>query len=270
MDPKTLQAVATIADPVERLRRLHQLSTTQQSYVGELARMRREAIAEAQESGLTQGQIAERLGVSPGRVSQMRKAPARPPVAPAASTEPRPRVLVQRALPTEPATRGSKSLYLTEAAQQGLAPERKMLYTGPEPASEHVAAALEVETGDEVLARRKSFTADGVPVRVATSYFRLDVSQGTPLEHPEFVLPTLQDAIEKLGHVFGHATETLTARPPTPFEADELDLDSGEWIVQVLRISYNTESTPFTCWRPFVRPAGHVFPIGQVAGSDHF
>lgn len=270
MDPKTLQEAASIADPVERLRRLHQLSTTQQSYVGELARLRREAIAQAQEAGMTQGEIAERLGVSPGRVSQMKKASAHPPIAPTASTAPRPRVLVQRALPTEPATRGSKSLYLTEATKQGLKPERKMLYTGPEPASEHVAAALEVETGDDVMARRKSFTADGVPVRVATSYFRLDVSEGTPLAHPEFVLPTLQDAIEKLGHRFSHATETLAARPPTQFEGEALDLDSGEWVVQVLRISYNTGGMPIHLLETICAASRHVFPIGQVAGSDHF
>jgi GntR family transcriptional regulator len=51
-----------------------------------------------------------------------------------------PKVIAQHALPTEPSMRGSKSLYLTEAQQQGLRPDRRMLYIGLEPASEHIAA----------------------------------------------------------------------------------------------------------------------------------
>jgi hypothetical protein len=36
----------------------------------------------------------------------------------------------------------------------------------------------------------------------------------------------------------------LTARPPTRFEAGTLELDPGEWVVQVLRASYSSEDTP--------------------------
>jgi hypothetical protein len=40
------------------------------------------------------------------------------------------------------------------------------------------------------------------------------------------------------------AEERLTARPPTRFEAGTLELDPGEWVVQVLRASYSSEDTP--------------------------
>jgi hypothetical protein len=43
--------------------------------------------------------------------------------------------------------------------------------------------------------------------------------------------PSLQAA---LGYAFGHAEANLVARPPTAFEAETLQLDPGEWIVQVL------------------------------------
>ena len=65
------------------------------------------------------------------------------------------RVVVRRAIPTEPAVRGSASLFLTEAARQGVRADRRMLYVGPEPAPAHVAEALRVEPGTEVIARRK-------------------------------------------------------------------------------------------------------------------
>lgn len=268
MDLRTLRDIAAIADPIERARAISRAMTEQQGLTEEAARVRRGAIAEAREAGHTLEEIAKAIGVSPGRVSQMRKGPAakapEPPV-----TE-GPRVMVQRALPTDPATRGSVSLFLVEAERQGIRPDRMMLYIGLEPASEHVAACLHVEPGDDVIARRKMMTANEVPVRIATSHFRADLFGGTRIAEPEFVKPSLQAAITALGYSFGHAEETLTARPATRFEADTLELDPGEWVVQVLRASYSSESTPVHVLETICAATRHIFPIGQVGGADEF
>ncbi|WP_240197492.1 GntR family transcriptional regulator [Nonomuraea lactucae] len=181
-----------------------------------------------------------------------------------------PRVLVRRSLPTEPAVRGSESLFLAEAEQQGLQAGRRMLYVGPEPAGDQVAACLRVAPGTGVIARRKMMTAGGVPVRIATSYFRLDLFGGTRLAEPGFVRPSLQSALTALGHAFGHAEETLTARPPTPFERETLELEPGEWIVQVLRAGYSTDGTPVHVLETVCAATRHVFTIRQVSGSDEF
>nr|SBO98974.1 Transcriptional regulator, GntR family [Nonomuraea gerenzanensis] len=181
-----------------------------------------------------------------------------------------PRVLVRRALPTEPAVRGSASLFLSEAQRQGLKAGRRMLYVGLEPAGDQVAACLRVEPGTDVVARRKMMTANDVPVRVATSYFRADLFGGTRLAEPEFVRPSLQSALVALGHAFGRAEETLTARPPTGFERETLELDPGEWVVQVLRASYSTEDVPVHVLETICAASRHVFSIAQVAGHDEF
>lgn len=268
MDLKTLRDVAEMSDPVERARILSRLMTEEQGLVTEAAKMRRQAIAEARESGMSLEEIAGRLGVSPGRISQMRKGPAaRAPEGPAF---PAPRVLVQRALPTEPAVRGSKSLFLAEAERQGLKADRRMLYVGLEPASDHVAACLRVEPSAEIVARRKMMTANDVPVRIATSYFRADLFGDTRLAEPEFVQPSLQSALIALGYTFGHAEENLTARPPTPFERETLELEPGEWVVQVLRASYSAEGTPIHVLETICAANRHIFPIGQVSGYDEF
>ncbi|GAB3464720.1 hypothetical protein GCM10027570_52750 [Streptomonospora sediminis] len=269
MDARTLHDIAAISDPVERARAASAAMAGLQGQSVELSRIRRGAIVAAQDSGMRQDEIARLLGVTPGRVSQMKKAGDGEHRAPSGPVEPRPRVLVERGLPTPPTVRGSKSLYVTEADRQGLTPERKMLYVGQEPSSDHVAAALRVEPGDAVIARRKMFWANEVPVRIATSFFRVDVGEGTRLDGEGFVLPTLQDAIEDLGHRFGHATETLTVRPPTPYEADLLDA-AGEWVVQILRVSVSTEDTPIHALETICAASRHTFPIGQVAGSDQF
>ncbi|POM26236.1 HTH-type transcriptional repressor DasR [Actinomadura rubteroloni] len=268
MDLRTLGEIAAIADPIERARAVSRAMTEQQGLTEEAARVRRGAIAEARENGHSLEEIARALGVTPGRVSQMRKGPAAK--APAPSVSQGPRVLVQRALPTDPATRGSVSLFLVEAERQGIRPDRRMLYVGLEPASEHVAACLRVDAGDEIVARRKLMLANDVPVRIATSYFRADLFAQTRLAEPEFVKPSLQAAIEALGYTFGHAEETLTARPATRFEADTLELDPGEWVVQVLRASYSTEGTPIHTLETICAATRHIFPIGQVGGLDEF
>lgn len=145
-----------------------------------------------------------------------------------------------------------------------------MLYIGLEPASDHVAHALRVQPGDELVARRKVMLANDVPVRITTSYFRADKFSDTRMSEPEFVRPSLQSALAELGYHFGRAEEFLIARPSTLFERDTLDLHPGEWVVQILRTSYSTEDTPVHALETICAATRHLFPIDQVAGADEF
>ncbi|MFD1544175.1 UTRA domain-containing protein [Nonomuraea guangzhouensis] len=145
-----------------------------------------------------------------------------------------------------------------------------MLYVGLEPASDHVAACLRVGPGAEIVARRKMMVANDVPVRIVTSYFCADLFGDTRLAEPEFMQPSFQSALTALGYTFGHAEENLTARPPTPFERETLELEPSEWIVQVLRASYSTEGTPIHVLETICAANRHIFPIGQVSGCDEF
>ena len=270
MDVRTLREAASIADPLQRAKALDRVMADGAALSVEAARYRRDAIAQARADGLTPQQIAAAIGVSPGRVRQIPPDESVGPMAPAPSEAHAPRVLVQRALPTDPATRGSVSLFLVEAERQGIKADRKMMYIGLEPASEHVATCLRVRNGDEVVARRKLMTANDVPVRIATSYFRADLFGATRMAEPEFVRPTLQAALTDLGYQFGRAEESLTARPPTAFERAALDLEPEEWVVQIVRVSYSTEDTPVHTLETICAATRHVFVIGQVAGADEF
>ncbi|MDD6793471.1 MULTISPECIES: UTRA domain-containing protein [Thermobifida] len=95
------------------------------------------------------------------------------------------------------------------------------------------------------------------------------MAEGTRLAEDGFVLPSLQAAIEELGHRFSRATETLVARPPTLYEADLLEVP-GEWVVQILRVSVSTDDVPIHALETVCAASRHVFTIGQVAGSDQF
>ncbi|MFE0358980.1 sigma factor-like helix-turn-helix DNA-binding protein [Streptomyces nigra] len=69
-----MERVSGTTDPVDRAKAAIDLMARYQSHVNELSRVRREAIEEAQASGLTQAEIAKRLGVSRGRVGQLASA----------------------------------------------------------------------------------------------------------------------------------------------------------------------------------------------------
>lgn len=69
-----MEQVSGIAEPVDRAKAAIDLMATYQGWVLELSRIRREAIEEAQASGMTQAEIAKRLGVSRGRVGQLASA----------------------------------------------------------------------------------------------------------------------------------------------------------------------------------------------------
>ena len=67
------QAVRGIADPIERARQAAELSVIYGQRAAELRRVRIEAVEEAKATGMTQMRIAELLGVSRGRISQIKK-----------------------------------------------------------------------------------------------------------------------------------------------------------------------------------------------------
>ncbi|GAB3207060.1 hypothetical protein GCM10027294_12160 [Marinactinospora endophytica] len=52
-------------------------------------------------------------------------------------------------------------------------------------------------------------------------------------------------------------------------KADLLDI-AGEWVVQVLRVSVSTDDVPIHALETICAATRHVFPIGQVSGSDQF
>lgn len=69
-----LKALAGVPDPVHRAKEAGGLLDRYQAALGELSRIRREAVEEMIAGGMSHGQIAEALGVSRGRVSQLTKA----------------------------------------------------------------------------------------------------------------------------------------------------------------------------------------------------
>ena len=141
---------------------------------------------------------------------------------------------------------------------------------GREPAPAYIAARVGCREGDPVFARRKRMFADEVPVRIATSFFAVELAEGSPLADPQFVPGGLQVALEAMGHRFGRSVETMVARRPTDQERTVLDLDDDDPVVQIVRSSYNTDDQPVHTLETVCAASRHVFHIRPGDRGDVF
>ncbi|MEW2469291.1 GntR family transcriptional regulator [Streptomyces sp. NPDC046994] len=132
--------------------------------------------------------------------------------------------------------RGGKAAYLAESAQSGATAKVSVLYIGPMEAPEEIAARLDVPAGTQVLARRRLYFRNGVPVETATSYLPWDVVKDIPELFAENPGPGgIYARLEADGHIFAEFVETLQARPAAKAEASELALSPGAPVVHLLR-----------------------------------
>ncbi|MFD5429278.1 GntR family transcriptional regulator [Streptomyces sp. NPDC127084] len=132
--------------------------------------------------------------------------------------------------------RGGKAAYLAESARSGATAKVSVLYIGPMEAPEGIAERLDVPVGAQVLARRRLYFRNGVPVETATSYLPWDVVKDIPQLFSENPGPGgIYARLEDDGHVFTEFVETLTARPAAKAEASELALSPGAPVIHLLR-----------------------------------
>ncbi|MFE7380583.1 GntR family transcriptional regulator [Streptomyces zhihengii] len=132
--------------------------------------------------------------------------------------------------------RGGKAAYLAESAQSGATAKVSVLYIGPTEAPQDIAERLDVPAGTQVLARRRLYFRNGVPVETASSYLPWDVVKDIPQLFSENPGPGgIYARLEDDGHVFAEFVETLTARPAAKAEASELALSPGAPVIHLLR-----------------------------------
>ncbi|MFF0271812.1 GntR family transcriptional regulator [Streptomyces sp. NPDC004330] len=132
--------------------------------------------------------------------------------------------------------RGGKAAYLAESAQSGATAKVSVLFIGPMEAPEEIAERLDVEVGTQILARRRLYFRNGVPVETATSYLPWDVVKDIPELFSENPGPGgIYARLEGDGHVFTEFVETLQARPAAKAEASELALSPGAPVIHLLR-----------------------------------
>jgi GntR family transcriptional regulator len=177
------------------------------------------------------------------------------------------RIVVERAIPTDPSVRSSESLFLTETAKQSGLATRELLGVETIAPPAHLA---ELIGPDEVIVRRRLMSVDGVPVRISNSYFPASAPEAQALAGQTFIEGGLQQLFESHGRRFGHARETLTARPPSPEEAELLELHDEIPVVHIVRAAFDAEGRMVHTLESICAADKHVFVVTQMPGDEAF
>jgi GntR family transcriptional regulator len=107
-----------------------------------------------------------------------------------------------------------------------------------------VAEALNIDGPGQVVVRRSTHLADGVPRELEDAYVPMSIAQGTPLMFPDDSHPAVVAELDRLGiHVSG-PSDFLDARPATESEATALGLERRAWVQEITRICYGPDGVP--------------------------
>lgn len=107
------------------------------------------------------------------------------------------------------------------------------------PASKQIAGYLQVAVGEAVAVRRRIRTLDGEPNHISDSYYSMALTQQIPeLLDPADVPQGVIALMASRGLVQDRYVDYLRCRPPTPEEAQMLEIGSGVAALVQTRIGY--------------------------------
>jgi GntR family transcriptional regulator len=134
-----------------------------------------------------------------------------------------------------------KAAYAAEMEAEGRTPQVEVLEVGPGEASDDVARRLRLGADRRVLARRRRYLADGMPMEYATSYVPWELAAGTKMAEVDTGPGGIYARLEEQGHRLKQFSEEVGARMPSVEEARGLRLTAGTPVITVVRTAFDTD-----------------------------
>lgn len=119
----------------------------------------------------------------------------------------------------------------------------ELLHVGPVPAPAEVAYALKVESSGQVLLRRRLLRHAGRPVEIGSSYYPLELVQGSDLVRPGRVRGGAPRVLADLGYPQRYLVDAVSARMPTTEEVDLLALPDVP-VIRQFRVVFSDADRP--------------------------
>jgi GntR family transcriptional regulator len=127
-------------------------------------------------------------------------------------------------------------------AEQGVTWERRVLEFRFEKTGPEVAAALELEPGDEVLLVRRLNLADSEPFALVTVW--VPAPLGAELSRADVEATTFYDLLPRHGTELAQALQTITAAAATEQDAQLLEVPAGSPLLVCRRLTRDVEGAP--------------------------
>jgi GntR family transcriptional regulator len=129
--------------------------------------------------------------------------------------------------------------------EAGAAGQGVLLDVGRAPAPPAVAALLRTPAETPALLRRQLIERDGEPSELVSSWFPLDVAEGTDLAKPDPVPGGIHQHLHALKRVrFDHVAERIRARLATAEESRLLKIGKRTAVLNLLLAVYDADDRP--------------------------
>lgn len=151
-----------------------------------------------------------------------------------------------------------RSQWTTETNRQGLDASQQVLAIETVAPSTEVAAYLNLDDDDSVLARKRLLHLGSDPAEIAVSYYPLAIAEGTELADSKPIVGNTVAALERLGYSPVHYTEHVSSRMPTSDEETLLNMSPGTPILHHLRITYAEDEVPVEVTETIMTGDRHV------------
>ncbi|QMU79113.1 GntR family transcriptional regulator [Streptacidiphilus sp. PB12-B1b] len=143
-----------------------------------------------------------------------------------------------------PAGPGEPYRWLTEAERQGRRPSIRLVEVAEARPSRDAAVALGLADDGTAVMRRQILSHDGDPMEMVTSYYPLDLAQGTALAEARRVPGGTPVLLAGLGYPPLRTVDRVSARVPTQQQYEALRLPSDLPVLRTLRVVYSVGDRP--------------------------
>ncbi|MEU4969922.1 GntR family transcriptional regulator [Streptomyces smyrnaeus] len=131
-----------------------------------------------------------------------------------------------------------------ETAAKGRRGSQRIVHAGVVTAPADVAELLEVPEGGEVVVRRRIMYLDDQPCELTDTYYPVKIARGTRLAETAKIPGGAVTLLAELGHQGVRASEDVIARMPSEEEREALQIEVGEPILQLTRLTLDHEDRP--------------------------
>ncbi|MEV4257712.1 GntR family transcriptional regulator [Spirillospora sp. NPDC049652] len=140
--------------------------------------------------------------------------------------------------------REGKAAFLAESASVGAAPSVDMISVREEVADGDIARRLRLAQGESVIVRSRRYSLNGSPVETAVSHIPATIARGTRIGDDDPGAGGIYARLEDLGHTLDRFEEEVSARMPTPDEAEMLRLPPGIPVFRLIRTAFDASGNP--------------------------
>ncbi|MCX9190570.1 GntR family transcriptional regulator [Carbonactinospora thermoautotrophica] len=156
--------------------------------------------------------------------------------------------------------------WITDLREQGLEGSQR-IEVAVQTASELIARELEIDEGAPVAVRRRLRFVNGDPDSTQTSYYPLEIVQGSEILIPTDIQRGASKVLAELGHRPVDHEDLIITRMPTPQEIEELRIGPGVPVFEHIRSSRDQSGRR-------VRAVVHILPgdryeIRYTVGNKH-